>query len=577
MDRSQGFHADSDTADDEPRGARWVLALILAVVIAGAATRAGMSRGLVRAVQARLHGSAPRTVLRVWDWWAPSTTEAYARYFGALETEFEQLHPEVDVQFQFVPFGQYEQKMATAMVGSSPPDVFQSSVYWAEGFFDRGMLLPLNPFLERERQERARRRAAGEPIDSGAIVDREAFLEAAWRHNTKLDGTVFGVPQILDSSCLIWNLDILQKAARSDAEIRAMFVRRPDGTPDWNQLRFDAVRDWQQFRGIVRRLTVHDDNGRVALDKAGDEVQTGFVIHAHGSGAGPFDPWCASNGGRFQDPQGTRALFADARGVEAMNFLLGLYWNDRVSPAFRRQLSDYEVFEQRKSACFMGGTWSTKYIVRDTEGWQHFDMTPFPPGPRGRGPTTLTWGNMLVIARRSQQPDLAWEYIKFVTSLTGARRLLKHIEQNSPRRDFYQSRDWEEACRRQPSLTNVPAICASGIKLRHTQINAVDDQVKPAFETLMLRYPDIQAGKGPYPSVAAGLQDAAARVTRVYDRYNAQVAYWHRMHQVAGTPEPSRDREGAVPGSGFWGPPGTAPSRSRLGSRPFLLAPGQTP
>jgi hypothetical protein len=201
---------------------------------------------------------------------------------------------------------------------------------------------------------------------------------------------------------------------------------------------------------------------------------------------------------------------------------------------------------------------------------------------------------MLVIARRSQQPDLAWEYIKFVTSLTGARRLLKHIEQNSPRRDFYQSRDWEEACRRQPSLTNVPAICASGIKLRHTQINAVDDQVKPAFETLMLRYPDIQAGKGPYPSVAAGLQDAAARVTRVYDRYNAQVAYWHRTHQVAGSPKPSRDRETGEPrfgrgaDSGGGRSPGvpiddqnplprTAPSRSRLGSGLSLPAPRPSP
>jgi ABC-type glycerol-3-phosphate transport system substrate-binding protein len=344
---------------------------------------------------------------------------------------------------------------------------------------------------------------------------------------------VFGIPQILDSNCLIWNLDILAKAAWTDPEIRGMFARRTDGSPDWDLLRFDAVRDWEQFRRIVRKLTVHDADGKVARDEKGDEVQTGFVIHAHGSGTGPFDPWCAANGGRFQDAQGTRALFADARGAEAMQFLLDLYWKDRVSPEFRRQMSDYEVFEQRKSTCFVGGTWSGKYIIRDTEGWQHFGLTPFPPGPRGTQPTTLTWGNMLVIARRSRQPERAWEYLKFVTSLTGARRLLRHIEQNSPRRDFYQSRDWAEACRRQPHLTNVPAICGSGIKLRHTQINAVDDQVKPVFETLMLRYPEIAAGRGPYPSIEAGLKDAAARVTRVYDRYNAQVAYWQRTRRAA--------------------------------------------
>src|SRR5262249_17877910 len=142
------------------------------------------------------------------------------------------------------------------------------------------------------------------------------------------------------------------------------------------------------------------------------------------------------------------------------------------------------------------------------------------------------------------------------------------------------SNDWTEACRRQPHLTNVPRICASGIKLRHTQINAVDAQVNPIFETLMLRYPEIEAGKGPYPSVEAGLQDAAARVTRVYDRYNAQVAYWHRGRHVASGAEPSRDREGAVPGNKEIGAPrdrGTAPSRSRLGSRVSLRAPGSAP
>src|SRR5207248_10395696 len=135
---------------------------------------------------------------------------------------------------------------------------------------------------------------------------------------------------------------------------------------------------------------------------------------------------------------------------------------------------------------------------------------------------------MLVIARRAREPDLAWQYVKFVTRLSGARRVLRLLDGNSARKDFYETDEWAQVCRRQPHLTNVPRICDCGIKLRHTQINAVDDQVKPIFETLMLRYPEIEAGKGPYPAVAAGRQDAAARVTRVYTRYNGQVAYWRR-------------------------------------------------
>ena len=505
------------------RVARAALGVAAVAVIGLALARAGLSQGLLHRFGV---AQQPKRVLRVWDWWSPSTNEAYARYFGGIEREFEAANPDVDLVFQYVPFGQYEQKMATGLVGNTPPDVFQSSVHWAEGFYDRGMLMPLNRFMEQERAERERRKSQLRPIDTGEIVDQEAFLEAAWRHNTKPDGTVFGIPQVLDSECLIWNLDILQKAAQADLEIRAMFPTGKDGQPDYSQIRFDAIKDWEHFRRVAKKLTVYDAKGALAIAPDGDPVQTGFTIYAHGAGAAPFEAWLAANGGSFQDSAGTRALFADQRGVEAMQFVLDLYWKDRVSRPFRRQMQDTEYFEKRRSVCFKGGTWSGKYIERNTEGWTHFGKTAFPPGPRGDGYATLSWGNMLVISQRSREPDLAWKYVKFITSLNGAKRLLRELDWNSPRKDFYHGPEWAAQCAKKPYLTNVPQICAVGKKLRHTQINAVNYAIQPAFETLLLHAPEIEAGKGPYPSVKVGMETAAARVDRIYSRYNAQVATW---------------------------------------------------
>jgi multiple sugar transport system substrate-binding protein len=507
-------------------GAVCAIALLWGVIARSGFAREAELRG-------RAAGKTGRTVLRVWDWWSPGTDERYATYFAAVKREFEQLHPDVEVLFQYIPFSEYEQKMATGLVGASPPDVFQSSVYWAEGFYDRGMLRPLNDFMERDRRERERRVSAGLPIDTGDSVDREAFLEAAWRHNTKPDGTVFGIPQILDSDCLVWNLDILQKAALSDPEIRGMFLQNPDGTPNYTRLRFDAIRDWEQFRRVVRKLTRYDARGNLLLDRNGEFVQAGFALHAHGSGAEPFLPWFAANGTNFQDAAGTQALFADPAGVEATQLLLDLYWKDHVSPAFRRQLSNDEVFNAGKVACIMTGTWAGKYIVRDTEGKLRFDLTPFPPGPHGHGQSTLTWGNMLVISRRAPHPDLAWEYIKFITSKSGALRILKLLDWNSGRKDFYDAPDWQEVCRAKPYQWNVPAIAACGQKLRHTQINAANYASESTFETLLLHYPEIQAGHGSLPSVQAGLDAAAHAVDRVYDRYNAQVADWRTNREAA--------------------------------------------
>jgi ABC-type glycerol-3-phosphate transport system substrate-binding protein len=502
---------------------------VAAAILAAAVWAVVMHSGLAREY-APHDANAPqgghRTVLRVWDWWSPGTDERYGAYFSAVKREFEQLHPDVEVRLQYIPFSEYEQKMATGLVGNSPPDVFQSSVYWAEGFYDRGMLLPLNPFLQRDHAERDRRRAAGLPVDEGESVDREAFLEAAWRHNTKQDGTVFGIPQILDSDCLVWNLDILRKAAESDPEIRGMFVRNPDGALNTARLRFDAIRDWDQFRRVLRKLTRYDAHGALLTDSNGDFVQAGFALHAHGSGAEPFLPWFAANGSNFQDEAGTRALFADPAGVEATQFLLDLYWKDHVSPPFRRQLGEDEVFNQGKVACIMTGTWAGKYIVRNTEGRLRFDLTPFPPGPHGHGQSTLTWGNMLVISRTCPHPDLAWEYIRFITSKIGALRILRLLDWNSGRKDFYEAPDWQRVCAAKPYQTNVPAIAACGRKLRNTQINAVNYACEATFETLLLHAPEIEAGHGSMPSVKAGLEAAAQAVDRVYTRYNAQVADW---------------------------------------------------
>ena len=46
------------------------------------------------------------------------------------------------------------------------------------------------------------------------------------------------------------------------------------------------------------------------------------------------------------------------------------------------------------------------------------------------------------------------------------------------------------------------------------------------METILLRYPRIVAGEGPYASVAEAMGRAARDVDNVYRRYGEQVARW---------------------------------------------------
>ena len=489
-----------------PAAAALCAALLVGIVL----LRAGMTRLWVDGIVSEMAGIERRPIeLNVWDFLSPTINEEYGRYYDVLESTFEARYPDVDVVYQFVPFVTYTQKIPTAMVGPNPPDVFQSSVWFSEGFYHRGMLRPLNDLLERNRSD---------PPD--LQVGEEAFLPSVWRHNHTEDGVVFGIPQIIDAYCLLWNLDILEKAAAKHKEIRDMFARRPDGSVDFDRLRFDAVRDWDHFRAIAKLLTNRYPDGRMN--------PAGFVIRVNQWGAAEmFEPWLVANGGRFQHPAGKRAEFNNPRGVQTVHFLGRLYWEDRVCSPFRRDIGTAELFERGEVAVTLAGTWSAKDIIRDTIGWRHFAMTAFPPGPQGDGGhKTVCWGNMLVISRSTRKLDAAWRYLRFVTSLEGNLIRLKVLGYNGPRRDFYQTQAWKDTVANRPFISNVEQICRVAEKLRHTDAVAVHHQSSPMFETMLRRYPEIVAGRGPYGSVEDALEDAADKVNRIYDRYNRQIVTW---------------------------------------------------
>jgi hypothetical protein len=56
------------------------------------------------------------------------------------------------------------------------------------------------------------------------------------------------------------------------------------------------------------------------------------------------------------------------------------------------------------------------------------------------------------------------------------------------------------------------------------------------IETILLHYPDIEEGRGPYTSVEDALSRAAQSVDAVFRRYNRQVASWTAAADAAGGP-----------------------------------------
>jgi ABC-type glycerol-3-phosphate transport system substrate-binding protein len=497
-----------------PKTLSLIRRIIAAVALVAVTILVFMRSGIVLSWRQELEQLAqpgePPIELRIWDWWSPATNEAYAEYFDTLKERFEATHPGVRIRYQFVPFISYVQKLSTGMTGANPPDVFQCSVAWVDSFYNRGMLLPLNEQLKEQNIE-------GGPQDLG----RNAFIPSAWRHNEMDNGHVVGIPQTVDAACLLWNLDILEQALEQYPDMREMFQRKPDGSLDTARIHFDAIRDWEHFRQLTKRLTVRDKDGNLE--------QAGYAIVAKDDESVFALPWFAANGGGYEDPAGRKAIFARPAGVQAMHFLGQLYWEDKVCPTIQRQLMPVEVFERRDLVCVSAGTWDGKKILRNTQGWSHFGMTAYPAGPMGDGPGAVTWANMMVLSRRSKHPDLAWDYIKLTCGLEGNLIRLKLFGYAGPRKDLYNQPEWDKAVEERAYLSNVPKIAAVGSKLRRIEVAAADHQANPIFESIILNYPSIVAGEGPYPSVKAALEEAAGRVNRVFDTYHHQVAEWREL------------------------------------------------
>ena len=113
--------------------------------------------------------------LTVWDWWSPTSSDDYERYFGEIKEIFEREHPEIRIRYQFVPFATYMQKLTTGYCGPNPPDVYQCSIAWAQTLWERGVLMELTDLVATTPELRM-----------------EQFLKAAVRHN-QLDGHIYGV------------------------------------------------------------------------------------------------------------------------------------------------------------------------------------------------------------------------------------------------------------------------------------------------------------------------------------------------------------------------------------------------
>lgn len=344
-----------------------------------------------------------KTTVEVWDFWGGS--ELYDPWWDWVITTFEERNPDIELDVQYVPgIYQVREKLILGAAGGVLPDVAQASIVTGRELYDLGLLEALNPFIDRTEDTK---------IDS--------FIPATQRYNHKGD-VAYGISVVMASNALLYNTDHFEEAGLSVDPY--------------------TFNSWNDLKEAARKLAKVGADGTV--ERGG--------IQAAGASINAWAPFLHANGGEMYNADETAYTFASDQGIESLAEYVDLF--NRLGVAGGN-------FRQGTASMWLGGNWNARQAKEANPGL-NLDMANLPPGPSSDERATMTWSNMLVMIKGTEQSEEAWRYIQFATSVEANEKLVEILGRMPPRIDYYQSGHWGDQVVEAPYLRNVLSFAQSG-------------------------------------------------------------------------------------------------------------------
>lgn len=321
-----------------------------------------MKRVIVLLAALLLTTAASAQTLRYFSW-NPDIVELERPLIERFEQE-----RGVTVEVEALPPDQYWPRMSALAAANRLPDVFYMSSGFISEWQAEGLLANLAPFTS--------------DLDLSRYY--EGVLSVA-RFPDGQSGDPYAFPVNWVGTVLYYNLDAFDAAG----------LDYP--TDDWT---------WDEFLQAAEALTI-DQDGDGAIDQWGHWL---YGRYAH------IEPWIFNNGGRLLNDARTR-LAPDAAAQEALAFLADLVHEHGVAPtpASMEGIRQQDVFPQGIAAMWVDGTWNianNRTIIGDSFRW---DIAQVPNGPSSTADIGYTWPDMMAISPSSENQQLAWELVRFLT------------------------------------------------------------------------------------------------------------------------------------------------------------------
>ena len=329
---------------------------------------------------------AGKSELVIWGIWR-------GEGWNRLVARFQEDHPNIKVVISTAGGKMDEQKLMCAIAGGAPPDVICQDRFSVGGWASRSAFLTLDDLIARDR-------------DKPDGIRPEDYYPACW-NEAVYEGKSYAIPMTTDDRFLFYNEDILRREGFTN----------PDGT-------VRPPTTWDELKDYAVKMTKYDEVGGVR--------QIGF-IPMYGNSWLYLYGW--QNGGSFLSPDGRTCTLNDPRIVEALKYVTGVYDAlggvqkvDGFSSAF--QTNELDPFLTGRVAMMINGNWVLNTVATYKPD-MNFGVAPAPvPAWRLEAakkdpslPPYITWsgGFSWAIPARARHAELAWEFIRWMSSLEAAR------------------------------------------------------------------------------------------------------------------------------------------------------------
>lgn len=299
--------------------------------------------------------------------------DALVYYFFSTPTLIE-LHKEAvalfteqnpDIKIKMVPcaFSQYTTKIKTAVAARRDIDVIWSSDAWTASFAASGLLMDLQPFVDREQ------------IEDNYL--QNILMNS--RYPARPDGHIYALPNFWVTHLLFYNREMF------DAE----GLEYPNANWEWDDM-------LQAAKALTKDL---DGDGKTDVFGMGPLGVTNLCDFIH------------SNGGQLFTEDFETCLLDQPRAVEAIQWVVDLVHKHHVVPGTQDLPGMAYPFAEERVAMIHQGSWNV-LVYRDLDF--RWDVAPIPMrnGKRFVYAGTNPWS----IIKQTKRPEKAWRFVKFMAS-----------------------------------------------------------------------------------------------------------------------------------------------------------------